>query len=88
MTDNKLVFDTSISENALLVFALQFRTTDGRVKQMNQFFVVAKNMAAALVEVQEFLATEGGKGLDIQAIQVSGFVLPGNLPGGILRTRD
>lgn len=72
----------------LLAFALQFRTTDGRVKQMSQYYVVAPNMSAAMVEVIEFLATEAGKDLEINAIQAAGVVLPGNLPGGILRSRD
>lgn len=67
-------------EPELLVFALQFRTTDGRVKQMNQYFVVAENMADAVDKANTWLANDAdAAGLEIQAIQGSGVLLPRRL---------
>lgn len=61
----------------LLVFALQFRTTDGRIKQMNQYFVVAENMADAVAKADAWLVNDAeAAGLEIQAIQASGLLLP------------
>lgn len=65
-------------EPELLVFALQFRTTDGRVKQMNQYFVVADNLTNAVEKAERWLSTakDGpAKDLQLQAIQTSGVLI-------------